>query len=292
MIQGIILKGYSGFYYVFAQDRVWECSLRGRFRIKDQDFFPGDRVKILPSGPGKASIEEVEKRHNVLTRPPIVNVDQALLIFAQTSPNPDYNFLDRLLIQVSEADIKPVLVVTKTDLGDSTNQKAEDLFAYYEKIGYEVYRISSVSGQGLEKVRHCLEGKISVLAGQSGVGKSSLLNALCPGLELKTSRVSRKIARGRHTTRHVELMVCAGGLVADTPGFSSLDLPKMKKEELAGLFPEFMSYLGRCRFKSCLHNKEPDCAVKEAVKSRDILALRYEHYLIFLQELMVSERSY
>jgi ribosome biogenesis GTPase len=292
MIEGIILKGYSGFYYVFAQDRVWECSLRGRFRIKDQDFFPGDRVKILPSGPETASIEKVEKRHNVLTRPPIVNVDQALLICAQTLPNPDYNFLDRLLIQVGEADIKPVLVVTKYDLKGDSGEKEEDLFAYYEKIGYEVYRVSSVTGQGLEKIRQCLEGKISVLAGQSGVGKSSLLNALCPGLELRTNRVSRKIARGRHTTRHVELMVCAGGLVADTPGFSSLYLPKIKKEELAGFFPEFIPYLGQCRFKSCLHHKEPDCAVKEAVQSQDILPLRYEHYLIFLQELMANERSY
>lgn len=291
MIQGIVLKGYSGFYYVLAQDRVWECSLRGRFRIKSQDFFPGDRVKILPSAEGKASIEEVGQRSNILTRPAIVNVDQALLTFSQTSPKPDCNFLDRLLIQVSEAGIKPVLVVTKIDLEDTTGNK-DDSFAYYEKIGYEVCRVSNLNGQGLEKVRDCLTGKISVLAGQSGVGKSSLVNALCPGLELKTGKVSKKIARGRHTTRHVELLVCAGGLVADTPGFSSLYLPKIRKEDLAGYFADFMPYLGRCRFKSCLHYKEPDCAVKEAVKHSKILTLRYEHYLIFLEELIANERSY
>jgi ribosome biogenesis GTPase len=292
MIQGIVLKGYSGFYYVFAQDRVWECSLRGRFRIKDQDFFPGDRVKILPAADGKASIEEVEQRCNVLTRPSIVNVDQALLVLAKTSPNPDYNFLDRLLIQVREAAIKPILVVTKIDLPNAAAKKGEDLFAYYEKIGYEVYRVSNTNGQGIKKVRDCLKGKISVLAGQSGVGKSSLINALCPDLKLKTGKVSNKISRGRHTTRHVELMVCAGGLVADTPGFSSLYLPKIKKEDLANYFPEFEPYLGYCRFSSCLHNKEPDCAVKEAVGIKDILPLRYEHYLLFLQELIINERSY
>ncbi len=291
MIQGIILKGYSGFYYVFAQDRVWECSLRGRFRIKAQDFFPGDRVKILPATEGKASIEEVEERRNVLTRPSIANVDQALLLFAQTSPKPDYNFLDRLLIQVSEANIKPVLVVTKIDLEDTSTKEA-DFFDYYEKIGYEVHRVSNKKGQGLNEVRTCLKGKISVLAGQSGVGKSSLVNALSPGLELKTSEVSRKISRGRHTTRHVELMLCAGGLVADTPGFSALLLPELKREDLDSYFPEFIPFLGHCRFNSCLHHKEPDCAIKEAVKIGDVLPFRYEHYLIFLQEVITSERSY
>ena len=292
MIQGIVLKGYSGFYYVYAQDRVWECSLRGRFRIKDQDFFPGDRVKILPATEDKASIEEVEERRNSLTRPSIVNVDQALLIIAQTSPKPDYNFLDRLLIQVSEANIKPVLVVTKVDLEDTADKKEEAIFTYYENIGYEVYRVSNQKGQGLEELRTCLKDKISVLAGQSGVGKSSLVNALSPGLELKTNEVSRKISRGRHTTRHVELMVCAGGLVADTPGFSALSLPKLKREDLSSYFPEFIPYLGRCRFNSCLHHKEPDCAIKEAIKNGDILPFRYEHYLIFLEEVIISERSY
>ena len=292
MIQGIVLKGYSGFYYVFAQDRVWECSLRGRFRVKAQDFFPVDQVKILPATEGKASIEEVEKRRNSLTRPSIVNVDQALIIVAQNSPKPDYNFLDRLFIQVSEANIKPVLVVTKVDLEDTIGNKEEDLFAYYEKIGYEVYRVSNKKGQGLEEVRTCLKGKISVLAGQSGVGKSSLVNALSPGLELKTNEVSRKISRGRHTTRHVELMVCAGGLVADTPGFSALFLPKLKREDLSSYFPEFIPYLGHCRFNSCLHHKEPDCAIKEAVLNGNILPFRYEHYQQFLQEVIINERSY
>ncbi|MFZ3371796.1 MAG: ribosome small subunit-dependent GTPase A, partial [Desulfitobacteriaceae bacterium] len=143
-----------------------------------------------------------------------------------------------------------------------------------------------------EEVRTCLKDKISVLAGQSGVGKSSLINALSPGLELKTNEVSRKISRGRHTTRHVELMLCAGGLVADTPGFSALTLPELKREDLSSYFPEFIPYLGRCRFKSCLHHKEPDCAIKEAIQNGAILPFRYEHYLIFLQEVIISERSY
>ncbi|MDD4346306.1 MAG: ribosome small subunit-dependent GTPase A [Desulfitobacteriaceae bacterium] len=293
MIQGIVLKGYSGFYYVFAQDRVWECSLRGRFRIKTQDFFPGDRVSILPAAGGKASIEGVEPRRNTLTRPPVVNLDQALFVFARASPKPDFNFLDRLLIQVSKANIKPIIVVTKIDLLNAdVEEEEEDLFAYYQKIDYEVYRVSNLNGAGIKQVRDCLRGKTSVLAGQSGVGKSSLLNAVCPDFKLKTGKVSNKLSRGRHTTRHVELMVCAGGLVADTPGFSSLYLPKIKKEDLAFYFPEFEPYLGRCRFSSCLHNKEPDCAVKEAVGSKEISPLRYEDYLLFLQELIIQERSY
>lgn len=295
MISGILLKGYSGFYYVYAEDRVWECSLRGRFRIRDQEFLPGDRVQILPGTGIKATIEKVEERRNSLVRPTIANVDQAFLVFACISPRPDLNLLDRLLIQVSEVGVKPVIILNKVDQAEDENN--EDMFAvsrldFYQKLGYDLLKVSTRTGQGLAEVREYLKNKITVLAGPSGVGKSSLLNALDPKLELKTGEVSRKLKRGRHTTRHVELMVCGEGLLADTPGFSSLYLPKMKREELAGFFPEFAEVEGECRFTSCLHHKEPDCAIKSAVESGQIEKSRYEHYCLFLDEVIAAERRY
>lgn len=295
MIIGVLLKGYSGFYYVYAEDRVWECSLRGRFRVKDQDFLPGDRVRILPEEGNKATIEAVEQRRNALSRPAIANVDQALLVFALTSPKPDLNLLDRMLIQVTEADIEPLIVFTKLDKYEAaltTSSEEPSITDVYRQIGYTVFEVSNETGQGIEEVRAQLMEKVSVLAGPSGAGKSSLFNALSPGRKLKTGEISVKSKRGRHTTRHVELMVCAGGLVADTPGFSSLFLPTMKRAELAGCFPEFIDLRSQCRFSSCLHDKEPNCAIKAALENGEISAVRYEHYLIFLQEVIEAERRY
>ena len=296
MIEGVLLKGYGGFYYVYAEDRVWECSLRGRFRIKDQQFLPGDRVKLLTEEDNKATIEEVEPRRNALSRPTIANVDQALLVFALTSPKPDLNLLDRLLMQVTDEDIEPILVFTKLDKFKedvlATGSEEHLITDVYRKIGYTVFEVSNETGQGIEEVKARLTDKISVLAGPSGAGKSSLFNALSPGKKLKIGEISLKSKRGRHTTRHVELMVCAGGLVADTPGFSSLFLPSMKRAELAGCFPEFVERRRECRFNSCLHDKEPNCAIKAAVENGEISRIRYEHYLIFLQEVIEAERKY
>ncbi|AFM42558.1 ribosome small subunit-dependent GTPase A [Desulfosporosinus acidiphilus SJ4] len=297
MIEGVLLKGYGGFYYVYAEDRVWECSLRGRFRIKDQDFLPGDRVRILPEGNNKARIEGAEPRLNSLTRPSIANVDQALLVFALTSPKPDLNLLDRLLIQVTCSEIEPLIIFTKLDKY-LTEAPPDDSLAkssipdIYRRIGYTVFEVSNKTGIGITELRKCLEEKISVLAGPSGAGKSSLFNALSDGKQLKTGEISQKSQRGRHTTRHVELMVCAGGLVADTPGFSSLFLPKMKREDLATYFPEFDEHRNHCRFSSCLHDKEPDCAIKAAQENGEISGTRYDHYRIFLQEVIAAERRY
>lgn len=296
MIEGILLKGYGGFYYVYAENRVWECSLRGRFRVKEQDFLPGDRVKILTDGEAKGTIEAVLPRRNSLNRPTIANVDQALLVFALTAPEPDLNLLDRLLIQVLAAKIAPLLVFTKLDKfqeeAESGGFAGPSIPDVYRQIGYDVFEVSNKSGQGIEEVAACLKDKISVLAGPSGAGKSSLCNALTPGMELKTGDLSVKSKRGRHTTRHVELLLCAGGFVADTPGFSSLFLPKMKRGELGKYFPEFAASSSQCRFASCLHAKEPDCAVKGALEEGRIYSFRYEHYVTFLQEVREAERRY
>ncbi|AET70129.1 ribosome small subunit-dependent GTPase A [Desulfosporosinus orientis DSM 765] len=297
MIDGVLLKGYGGFYYVYGEDRVWECSLRGRFRIKDQEFLPGDRVTILPKEEeNKGTIESVAPRRNELTRPPIANVDQAILVFAMTSPKPDLNLLDRLLIQAADSDIEPIIVFTKVDKYQETVlQGAPNLYELtedYRKIGYTVFEVSSKTGQGIPEIGDRLKNKISVLAGPSGAGKSSLVNALSPGKELKTGQISSKSKRGRHTTRHVELMVCSGGLLADTPGFSSLLLPEMKRAELADYFPEFADFLGGCRFNSCLHDKEPNCVIKAALEEGRISPVRYEHYLLYLKEVIEAERKY
>lgn len=283
------MKGYAGFYYVYADDRVWECSLRGRFRVKKQDFIPGDKVLILPGTDQKATIERVLERKNALVRPNVANVDQAILVFAMTKPDPDYNLLDRLLVQVGRAGIDILIVFTKLDLVEESSNPTME---YYRQIGYDVFPVSNKTKQGLSEIQVRIKGRISVLAGPSGSGKSSLLNALDPQRERKTGEVSSKIGRGKHTTRHVELISAAGGLVADTPGFSSLHLPDMKREELQLYFKEFAEYRTNCRFKSCLHDKEPDCAVKEALEEAKILKSRYTHYTQFLQEVIENERRY
>lgn len=297
MISGILLKRYSGFYYVYAEGRVWECSLRGRFRIRDQEFITGDRVKILPGTGNKGTIEEVVERRNSLVRPTIANVDQAFLVFALVSPRPDLNLLDRLILQVTAAGIKPVLILTKVDLARETKETNEGLFPaegldFYRQLGYDLIKVSTKTGEGIAEVQKFIDGKVSVLAGPSGVGKSSLVNALSPDMELKTGEISQKLKRGRHTTRHVELMVCGEGLLADTPGFSSLYLPSMKREELTDYFNEFEQAPGECRFANCLHHKEPDCAVKAAVEAGMIQPSRYEHYCQFLEEVIAAERRY
>jgi ribosome biogenesis GTPase len=289
LLEGTLLKGYSGFYYVYAEDRVWECSLLGRFRVKKQDFIPGDKVTILPGKGVKATIEEVLARNNSLIRPNIANVDQALLVFAMSSPATDFNLLDRLLIQVSHADVEPIIIFTKCDLANGMDLLP---YEYYKKVGFMVYYVSNILGQGIEEISEIIKGKISVLAGPSGAGKSSLLNSLDPSLKLKTGSISDKLGRGKHTTRHVELLQAGGGLIADTPGFSSLFLPHMKKEQLQNYFLEFTAYQKTCRFKDCLHVKEPGCVLREAVQKGEIISSRYEHYLQFIEEIVAAENKY
>ena len=288
LVQGTLIKGYGGFYYVYADDRVWECSLRGRFRVKKQDFIPGDKVLILPETEEKATIEEVLERKNLLVRPSIANVDQVVLVFANISPEPDYNLLDRLLVQAEKVGINILIVFTKADLIDLKDERLDD---YYREMGYEVINVSNHTKQGIAQLNHFLLDRISVLAGPSGAGKSSIINSIDPTKELRTGEVSAKIGRGRHTTRHVELIPLGGGLVADTPGFSSLHLLDIKREELHNYFVDFTDHRN-CRFKSCMHDKEPDCAVKDAVQKGIILDSRYKHYLQFLKEVIENERKY
>ncbi|MHB8170049.1 MAG: ribosome small subunit-dependent GTPase A [Thermincolia bacterium] len=291
MRQGTVIKAYSGFYYVRVDDILYECSLRGRFRKEKQTVITGDRVKINLLNHDKGVIEEILPRDTQLIRPPIANVEQVLIIMAARDPNPDLKLLDRLLILAQAADISPALCFNKAELVEGN--QVEETAHVYLSVGYPVIVTSTREGWGLDDLRALLKDKVTVFAGPSGVGKSSLLNAIQPGLALKTGEVSEKIGRGKHTTRHVELLPLeVGGLVADTPGFSTLYLPDITPEELGTFFPEIEEYQGGCRFKGCHHHNEPQCGVKEALEAGEIDGRRYQHYLELLAEVKPKGRKY
>ena len=287
LIEGVVLRAYSGHYYVHDGKEEWECSLRGRFRHEKQQVLPGDRVVLRPGCGRFGVIEQVLPRRTTLVRPPVANVDQAVIVFAAREPDPNPGLMDRFLIMASINGVDPLICFNKADL---TKDGQIDLISRYRE-NYRVVVTSAKTGEGLDLLREALQGKVSVFAGPSGVGKSTILNALHPALSLKTAELSLKLKRGRHTTRHVELIALPqGGLVADTPGFSSLDLPDLKPEELPGHFPEIDVYLGKCYFNRCLHDREPGCAVKSAVESGQIDQARYLQYLGFLKELRERRR--
>ncbi|MGQ9825279.1 MAG: ribosome small subunit-dependent GTPase A [Desulfotomaculales bacterium] len=290
MPSGIVVKAYGGFCYVQAGDGpVLKCLLRGRLRSLGQ-VLVGDRVTYSLAGTGNGVVEKVQERKNVLRRPPVANVDRAIVVFAWRDPRPSPLLLDRILIQVQTADITPVICFNKSDLG---GEETEELIEVYRKAGYQVLATSAKEGTGLTAFREVLRAGVSVLAGPSGVGKSTLLNALEPGLSLKTGEVSARIGRGRHTTRHVELLpLSGGGWVADTPGFTSLQLPPLVREELSYFYPEFQKYMASCQFTGCLHHKEPGCAVKRAVFEEMVIDFRrYENYLKLLAEVVEQEKK-
>ncbi|MHB1419287.1 MAG: ribosome small subunit-dependent GTPase A [Bacillota bacterium] len=291
MPEGIILRGYSGFYYVKTVEGVWECSLRGRLRLERQNFLVGDKVKFKHVGPGKGVIEDVLPRKTVLLRPPIANVQQVIIVVALASPDPDLWLLDRLLVLSEAAGIQPVICFNKKDL--LSREMEQELEMIYRDIGYLTVATSAKTEDRLNELKDILKDKVSVFAGPSGVGKSSLLNSIKPVWDLKTGEVSNKLSRGKHTTRFVSLLeVEGGGLVADSPGFSRLNMPEIRREELVQFFPEMDIRRNQCRFSSCLHAEEPDCAVKKAVEEGHINQARYKHYLEFLREVIAAERSF
>lgn len=292
--EGIIIKGYSGFYYVFDGKELWECSLRGKFRIKKQSFLPGDKVviTIIDQNVNKAVVEKVSARHTELIRPPIANVEQVVVVVSMKDPQPDLWLLDRLLIMIQHQGLEPIICFNKTDLLSEDQQAA--LTAPYRSTPFRVVLASSKKDWGINELKEIMSGKISVFAGPSGVGKSSLLNSMEKGLSLKIGEISEKLARGKHTTRHVELIrLSCGGLLADTPGFSQMFLPReLKREDLIHYYPDFLDYVNNCRFSSCLHRDEPQCAVREAVEQGILDSARYERYLIILEEVIREERRF
>ncbi len=291
MQEGIVTKAYGGFYYVRVEEDLLECRLRGKFRKQKQNALPGDRVRVAVLEQGKGVVEEILPRKNELVRPPIVNIEQVLLVFASHEPEPDFTLLDRLLVLAATQGLEQHICFNKADLLTAAERQA--ITERYQGTGYTVAFTSALGGVGLEQIRALLKDSITVIAGPSGAGKSTLLNSLEPGLSLKTGAVSEKIGRGRHTTRHVELLELSfGGLVADTPGFSSLFLPAMEKNTLTDYFPDFAPYLRECRFGGCQHDREPDCAVKQALATGEINQERYQNYLTFLAEVKAQERRY
>lgn len=290
--EGLLIKGYNGFYYVASEGVLWTCFLRGRFRMKKQDFLPGDRVEFTKLEYPKGVIENVYNRTNRLVRPAVANVETALITFAFTNPEPDYLLLDRILIQVMAQKIKPVICFNKRDLVD--DETADSVMTPYLEAGFTVIGVSAGRKEGMDDLKRELAGKISIFAGPSGVGKSSLINALGFGYDLETGVLSKKTDRGRHTTRRVELLSVDGDTyIADTPGFSALNLPdEIKKEDLGIFYPEFSEAASYCPFNGCMHVKERECEVRNDVEDGVIDRGRYERYCVFLDELKERERKY
>ncbi|TYS91095.1 ribosome small subunit-dependent GTPase A [Rossellomorea aquimaris] len=293
MPEGKIVKALSGFYYVLSEGSVTQCRGRGNFRINKITPLVGDYVEFQAENKTDGYILKVNDRKNELVRPPIANVDQAILVFSASEPDFSPALLDRFLVLVESKEIEPLICVTKMDLltSDQTN-KIERYVKDYRSFGYEVLMTSSKTEHGVEELTPYLRDKISVFAGQSGVGKSSLLNALKPELELKTAMISSHLGRGKHTTRHVELIDIEDGLVADTPGFSSLEFSELEIEELPQCFPEMVEVSDDCKFRGCLHINEPKCAVKAAVEAGEIPNYRYDHYLTFHKEIKDRKPRY
>ncbi len=278
MREGIIRKALSGFYYVDDGERVFSCRARGKHRHNRLTPLVGDRVRFTPLEAGAGALDEILPRKNEFYRPAVANIDLLVVVASQAVPVTDPFLIDRVAAIAASRGCETLICVNKCDL-----EPGEDLARIYEKAGFPTLRVSAETGEGIEELRHILAGKVCAFTGNSGVGKSSILNALEAGFGLATGEVSDRLGRGRHTTRHVELFrLSCGALAADTPGFSSFDVDKMeleRKEKLQYSFREFAPYLGKCRFQDCAHIKEKGCAVLEAVQAGEIPKTRHQSYV-------------
>ncbi|MCR4435891.1 MAG: ribosome small subunit-dependent GTPase A [Clostridiales bacterium] len=286
MPSGIILKGIGGFYYVKTSNAVYECRARGIFRKDDHSPLPGDRVGItvLDEDKKTGTIDEILPRESHLVRPAVANVNQLAVVLAVKSPSPDFMLVDKLLITARLKELDVVICVNKMDLDE--NGECKNIRAAYEQAGYPCIQLSSKFDIGFDILKHKLQGKITVFAGQSGVGKSTILNKIMNSWIMKTGDISGKIERGRHTTRHAELVELeSGGYVVDTPGFSSLELTGIKSSELDTFYPEFNDRRLHCKFIGCSHISEPGCSVKEALEAGLIDRGRYLRYIEFYNAL-------
>lgn len=289
---GKIIKGIAGFYYVNdGENRVYQCRAKGIFRNRKIKPLVGDNVEfsILDEEAGEGNIDEILPRKNALVRPAAANVDQALVLFALTQPSPNLNLLDRFLVMMAMEEIPVVICFNKADLGDGAME--EEYKKIYEGAGYEVHFISARTDLGMDQVRELLRGRTTVLAGPSGVGKSSLTNRIQPKASMETGGISRKIERGKHTTRHSELFfVEKDTYMMDTPGFSSMFTPDIEANELKDYFPEFAQYEDDCKFLGCVHIGEKVCGVKDAVAEGKISKSRYDNYRLMYEELKQKRR--
>ncbi len=292
-MQGKIVKGIAGFYYVHVPDKgIYECKAKGIFRKDKQKPLVGDdvEIQILDEEEGKGNIEKLLPRKSELIRPAVANIDQALVIFAIVKPQPNFNLLDRFLIMMGQQGIPCIICFNKVDIDEK--QEGISYEEIYRSCGYETIQVSAKNGQGIEEIKKKLLGKTTTVAGPSGVGKSSIINELQTGIRMETGDISTKIERGKHTTRHSELIAMEEHTyILDTPGFSSLGLFDMEKEDLAKYYPEFTVHEKYCKFAGCAHMNEPVCGIKEAVEEGEISSLRYENYKFLYQELK-EKRKY
>ena len=276
-ISGRIVKALSGFYYVQTQEQLVECKARGRFRKEGITPLVGDWVEITVEH-GKGMVEEIHPRKNAFIRPAVANLDLLVLLVSDAIPVTEPFLIDRITAIAGDQNVPVVICVNKSDL-----ESGARLADIYTKAGYDVVTTSAVTGAGIDRLRALIAGRVVAFSGNSGVGKSSILNCLAPALQLQTGEVSQKLGRGRHTTRHIELFALDHQTyVADTPGFSSFDTEMMDailKENLQYAFPDFAPYLGKCQFHDCAHLKEPGCRVTAAVQAGDIQPTRYDSYV-------------
>ena len=291
MLNGVIIKAYNSFYYVQTAGDVVSCKLRGRFKKERFSLLVGDQVEYEMAGEGTGIIENILPRRSMLRRPMIANIDQVILTFAAVSPNINRILVDRFLVLAEMSELDIVLCINKIDLADSS--ELQSLVEHYSAIGYQVITISAKAGIGIDELRGRLQGKISVFAGPSGAGKSTILNNVETGLTLVTGELSEKIGRGKHTTRFAELLpLSGGGFVVDTPGFSFTEFNDLKPTELMHCFPEISERVFECKFSTCVHSREPRCAVKQAVAEGQIDEQRYQSYLDILEEINVNKKRF
>ena len=286
-MQGKIIKGIAGFYYVHVEnDGIYECKAKGIFRKNGIKPLVGDDVELdcLDEGDKQGNITKLLPRKNALVRPAVANVDQALVIFAAARPKPSFNLLDRFLVMMDRQKLPCIICFNKQDIVEE--EERVQLAETYEGCGSKVIFVSAYTKEGIEPLKSLLKQKTTTVAGPSGVGKSSLINCMKEETVIETGALSEKIERGKHTTRHAELLAMGDGTyIMDTPGFSSLSLFDMEKEELAACYPEFEAYEGDCRFQGCSHISEPDCGVKAALEQGSISRVRYENYCLLYEEL-------
>lgn len=281
-LEGIIIKGIGGFYYVEAVGEIYECKARGVFRKSGIKPLAGDRVSITVNEKAENTIDEIHERKSVLPRPPVANVDRLFIVSSVREPKPVLLIIDRLTALAVNKGIEPIVVFTKNDLAD-----ADEYVEIYRKAGIKTFAVSCETNEGVSEIRAELKNHISAFGGNTGVGKSSLLNAIDPSLSLKTGEISDKLGRGRHTTRHSELFKVEGGYVADTPGFSSFETEETElimKDDLPFAFKEFEPYIGQCKFTSCLHMKDKGCRIIQAVEEGEIPVSRHESYCAMMEQ--------
>ena len=282
-IDGIIKKGIGGFYYVEAADGIiYECKARGVFRKEKITPLAGDKVEISVDENNKNSIDKIYERRNMFKRPPIANVDKLVIVSSVCDPRPNLLIIDRLTAVAVYKNVEPIIVFTKNDL-----QSADEYIEIYKNAGFKTFAVSNETGEGIGEVKEVIENGVCVFTGNSGVGKSSLINRMYPDFALETGEISKKLGRGRHTTRHVELLKINNGYIADTPGFSSLDFETndlIKKDELAFCFHDFSDYIDSCKFSTCAHVNDKGCRLIEAVNSGDVMRSRHESYVTMYNE--------